>query len=125
MQTPPELVFEGATATPDVKQAIEKHIAELEHLYGRITACRVAVKAPSQHQHKGGLYEVHIRLLLPDQHEVNVERTTTADERFADLNFALNDAFKRARRQLEDHRHRGETEAKETERIPKGKGRVV
>jgi len=118
MQTPPELVFQGMTATADMEQAIEKHIAELEHLWGRMTACRVVVKAPSQHHQKGGLYEVHIRLSLPDGQEVNVERTATADERYADLNFALDDAFRRARRQLQDRRRRTEGQVKETERPP-------
>lgn len=60
------------------------------------------VKAPSQHHQKGGLYEVHVRLELPDGREVNVERTPTADERHADLIFAIDDAFKHARRQLQD-----------------------
>jgi hypothetical protein len=60
------------------------------------------VKAPSPHHQKSGLYEVHVRLELPDGREVNVERTPTADERYADLAFAIDDAFKHARRQLED-----------------------
>lgn len=33
---------------------------------------------------------------------MNIEREPTADERRADLEFAVNDAFKRARRQLQD-----------------------
>jgi hypothetical protein len=39
-----------------------------------------------------------IRLALPDGCEVNVERTPSADERYADLDFALDNAIKRARR---------------------------
>jgi len=102
MQTPPEIQFQGLTATPAIRDIIDRHVAELEQLSGRITACRVAVKAPSQHHRKGGLYEVHVRLELPDGREVNVERTPTADERYADLTFAIDDAFKHARRQLQD-----------------------
>ena len=100
MQTQPEIQFLGLTATPAIRDAIDRHVAELDQLYGRITACRVVVKAPSQHHQKGGLYEVHVRLELPDGREVNVERTPTADERHADLTFAIDDAFKHARRQL-------------------------
>jgi hypothetical protein len=48
------------------------------------------------------LYEVNIRVALPDGREVNVERTAQADERHADLDFAVNDAFRRAQRQLQD-----------------------
>jgi ribosome-associated translation inhibitor RaiA len=102
METQPEIQFQGLTATPAIRDAINRHVAELDQRYGRITACRVAVKAPSQHHHKGGLYEVHVRLELPDGREVNVERTPTADERHADLTFAIDDAFKHARQQLQD-----------------------
>ncbi len=102
METQPEIQFQGLTATPAVRDAINRHVAELEQISGRITACRVAVKAPSQHHRKGRLYEVHVRLTLPDGREVNVERTPTADERQADLTFAIDDAFKHARRQLQE-----------------------
>ena len=45
---------------------------------------------------------MNIRLALPNGREVNVVRTATADERHADVTFAINDAFKRARRRLQD-----------------------
>jgi len=102
MQTAPEIQFQGMTATPAVGAAVDKHVAELEQRWGRITACRVVVKAPGRHHRQGGLYEVHVRLALPDGREVNVARTPPADERHADLTFAVDDAFKHARRQLQD-----------------------
>ena len=102
MQTPIEIDFQGMDATPYVRTAITEHVAELERRCGRITACRVVLKAPGGHHRTGGLYEVNIRLALPDGREVNVDRTAQADERHSDLDFALNDAFKRARRQLQD-----------------------
>ena len=108
METQPEIQFLGLTPTPAIREAIDRHVAELDQLYSRITACRVAVKAPSQHHQKGGLYEVHVRLELPDGREVNVERTPAADERHADLTFAIDDAFKHARRQLEDQVRRAQ-----------------
>ena len=64
------------------------------------------LKAPGGHHRTGGLYEINIRLALPEGREVNIGRTPQADERHADLSFALNDAFKRARRQLEDQADR-------------------
>jgi len=54
-------------------------------------------KEPGGHYQNGGLYEVNIRLALPNGREVNVGRTATADELHSDLTFAINDAFKRAR----------------------------
>ncbi|HXW40399.1 MAG TPA: HPF/RaiA family ribosome-associated protein [Xanthobacteraceae bacterium] len=118
MQTPPEIEFDGLTATPQVREAIDRHLAQLEDRFGRITACRVAVKAPSQHHRKGGLYEVHIHLELPDGREVNAERTPTADERHSDLTFAIDDAFKHARRQLQDQARRMDGQVKHHEGAP-------
>lgn len=102
MQTPVEIAVQGMQSTPQLKTSIEAHVADLEKRSGRITSCRVVVNAPSDRHRTGGLYEVHIRLSLPDGREVNAGRTPPADERHADLIFALNDAFKHARRQLQD-----------------------
>ena len=102
MQTPVEIDFQGMEARPDIRSVIAEHVSELDRQYGRATACRVVLKAPGGHHRTGGLYEVNIRMALPNGREVNVDRTAQADERHSDLTFAINDAFKRARRQLQD-----------------------
>jgi cold shock CspA family protein/ribosome-associated translation inhibitor RaiA len=103
MQTQLEVDFQGLSRTPQIQDAIVRHVAQLEQRYGRVTSCRVALKGPGGHHQNGGLYEVNIHLALPNGREVNVGRTAQADERHADLTFAINDAFKRARRRLQDH----------------------
>jgi cold shock CspA family protein/ribosome-associated translation inhibitor RaiA len=115
MQAQPEIDFQGMKASPGVEAAIARHVEQLEQRWGRITACRVVLKAPSAHHRTGGLYEVHIHLSLPDGHEVNVTRTPTADERHSDLTFAVDDAFKHARRQLQDELRRVEGQVKQHE----------
>jgi cold shock CspA family protein/ribosome-associated translation inhibitor RaiA len=120
MQTPVEIEFQGMTATPAIRTAIEAQVARLQERYGRATACRVVLKAPSERHQTGGLYEVNIRLALPDGREVNVARTPDADERHADLAFALNDAFKRARRRLQDHVRRLQKRVKQHDGPPLG-----
>src|SRR5512141_3404482 len=102
MQTPVQIDFQGMEASEDTRKAIATHVADLERRFGRVTACRVVLKAPGGHHRSGGLYEVNIRLALPNGREVNVDRTAQADERHSDLTFAIDDAFKRARRQLQD-----------------------
>ena len=106
METPVHLDFQGVEAKAELRGAVERHIAQLEERFGRVTAGRVVLKAPGGHHRAGGLYEINIRLALPEGREVNIGRTLQADERHADLSFALNDAFKRARRQLEDQADR-------------------
>jgi ribosome-associated translation inhibitor RaiA len=120
MQTPPEIEFQGMAGTPEIEDAIATHVAQLEQRWGRITACRIVLKGPGRHHRKGGLYEVHIRLALPDGREVNVGRTPPADERHSDLTFALDDAFKHARRQLQDQVRRAQGQVKHHEGSPIG-----
>lgn len=102
METPVQLDFQGFDAKPDVRSAVDHHIAQLEERFGRVTSGRVVLKGPGGHHRSGGLYEINIRLALPEGREVNIGRTPPSDGRHADLSFALNDAFKRARRQLQD-----------------------
>jgi cold shock CspA family protein len=76
------------------------------------------LKGPGDHHRTGGLYEVHIRLALPNGREVNVGHTAQNDERHSDLNFAIADAFKRARRQLQDEARRLQGQVKQHESQP-------
>ena len=99
MQAPVRIEFQGMNPADAVQDKILRYVAELESRFGRVTAGHVVVKVPGEHHRTGGLYEINIRLALPDQKEVNVGRTPRADERHSDIDFALHDAFKRARRQ--------------------------
>lgn len=112
MQTPVQIEFSGMESTERARETIEKHVAELEARFGRVTACRIMLRAPSGHHRTGGLYEVAIRVSLPSGREVNVGRTPKLDERHADLAFAINDAFHRARRRLQDHVQRMQGQVK-------------
>jgi cold shock CspA family protein/ribosome-associated translation inhibitor RaiA len=120
MQTPMEIDFQGMAGTAGIQDAIANRVAELEDRYGRMTACRVVLKGPGAHHQTGGLYEVNIRLALPNGREVNVARTPVADERHSDLTFALDDAFKRARRRLQDQARRLQGQVKQHENAPIG-----
>jgi cold shock CspA family protein len=120
MQTSARIDFQGIDATPAARDAIEKHVARLEQRCGRITACRVVLKGPGEHHHSGGLFEVNIRLALPDGREVEISRTPNADERHSDLEFAIADAFKRAQRHLQDQVRRMQGQVKQHEGQPVG-----
>ena len=102
MQTPAQIEFEDVQGSPELRAAIDQHLAELESRYGRVTAARIVVKGPGDHHQTGGQFQISIRLSLPEGREVNIGRTPKEDERYADLTFAVDNAFKRARRQLQD-----------------------
>ena len=119
MQTPAQIEFDGVQASSELQTAIDQHIAELERHFGRITAGRIVVRGPDHRHQTGGQYHVNVRLALPDGREVNIERTPTKDERYSDLTFAVDNAFKRARRQLQDQARvmRGQTKQHENQPI--------
>ena len=120
METPIQVNFQNMTSTEHVRDAIATHVAGLESRFGRITACRVNVKAPSDRHRTGGLYEVHIHLVLPDDREVNIGHTPKEDERHSDLSFAINDAFHRARRILQDQVRHMQNQTKSHDNAPLG-----
>jgi cold shock CspA family protein/ribosome-associated translation inhibitor RaiA len=120
MQTPVEMEFQEMVASPAVQDMIAGHVKKLEQLYGRITACRIVVKGPGNRHKTGGLYDINIRLALPDGLEVDIGRTPKDDERHSDLPFAINDAFKRAGRRLQDSARRMEGMVKSHEGQPVG-----
>ena len=70
MQTPVEIDFQGLKGNEKLRASVLKHIAVLEQRFGRITACRVVIKAPSERHRTGGACEITIRLSLPQGREV-------------------------------------------------------
>jgi cold shock CspA family protein/ribosome-associated translation inhibitor RaiA len=120
MQTLPQIDFQGMEPSADFRAKVEQRIEKLEKRYGRATACRIVVKGPGSRHRTGGLYELNIHLTLPDEREVSIERTPHLDERFQDFDFALNDAFKRARRRLQDQVRRIRGDVKQHAPVPTG-----
>jgi cold shock CspA family protein len=131
MEIEPEIDFQGMAASDTVLRDARHYLAQLERRFGRLIGCRIVFKAPGGHHRQGGLYEVNIHLTLPGGHEINVGRTPKLDERHGDPRFALHDAFKRARRILQDEarklqgqvkRHEPPPLAKVTKLFPEGYG---
>ena len=120
MQTPVEIEFQDMAVSPAVQEQVLDHMKKLETRYGRITAGRIIIKGPGNRHQTGGLYDINIRLALPDGREVNIGRTPRADERHSELAFAVNDAFKRARRRLQDKARLMEGRVKSHEGQPIG-----
>lgn len=100
MSTPVEIDFQGMDAQPAVRESVVKHIAQFERRFGPIAGGRVVLKSPKGGRLGGtavpGAYEVNIELSLPNGRSF-VVGGTQGDRRYADLDFAINDAFKWAR----------------------------
>lgn len=100
MESPLQLELHGVKSSDFLNDLIRTSLAKIEKRFGRATACRVVVRAPNARHKTGAPFEVSVRIALPAKKEINVCRSPIADGRLADLAFAVNDAFKRALRQI-------------------------
>lgn len=121
METPARLEIQGFEPSAHVRGLIETNLKKIEERYGRTTSCRVAIQGPGAHHREGEPFAVSIRLSLPNGREVNVGRVSKGlDRRQADVNFAINDAFRRAVRQLRDQTRKLQGVVKQSETAPTG-----
>lgn len=125
MQTEPEIDYINCKPSDTLQAHVAKGIEMLEKRFGRIVDCRVAVRGPGAHHQTGGLFEIAIHLGLPNGKHVDIKRTPSADERLSDPVFAIDDAFKRARRKLQDQARRLQGKVKVHETSPMGSVRSV
>jgi len=101
MQFPLEIVFHNVDRSPAVEAAVRERVAKLEQFAENITSCRVTVEAPHKHHQQGNLYTVRVDLHYPGGETV-ANRSPSAHHAHEDVYVALRDAFKAARRQLQD-----------------------
>ena len=102
MHTPLRITFQNTPSSDAIRRLIEEQADHLEHFFGRMTACHVVFKLPDGNHRSSGLYEVNVHIKMPGGTSVDIDRTPGLDERFSDSQFAVTDAFRRARRRLQD-----------------------
>jgi ribosome-associated translation inhibitor RaiA len=102
MHTPLRITFQNTPSSDAIRQLIEEQADHLEQFFGRMTACHVVFKVPDGNHRTGVPYEVAVHIKMPGGTTVDIDRTPGLDERFADPQFAVTDAFRRARRRLQD-----------------------
>jgi ribosome-associated translation inhibitor RaiA len=102
MQTPLRITFQNTPPSDAIRHLIEEQADHLENFFGRMTACHVVFKVPDGNHRSSGLYEVTVHIKMPGGTTVDIDRTPGLDDRFSDPQFAVGDAFRRARRRLQD-----------------------
>ena len=96
MEIPLQITAHDIDLTDTIKAEITEKAGKLDKFYDRIMRCRVVIESPRRHQHEGKLYTVHIYMTVPGA-ELVVKHALNKD-----LYVALRDAFRDARRKLED-----------------------
>ncbi len=120
MDTAPiEITFKNMEASPSVEARIREHVLKLRRVAGRLVRCHVTVESPHRHQHQGQIYTVRILLNMPGD-DIVVSHVSD-DPAHRDVYVAIRDAFRAARRQVQDHVRirRGETKHHEPTSLAK------
>lgn len=102
MKTALRVSFQGGETSDSLTGLIRDHFDSLEKLHGRMTACHVVVQIPDRRHRSNNLYAVNVHIVLPGGVNIDVDHTPQADDRYASPQFAVNDAFRRAKRLLKD-----------------------
>lgn len=120
MEVPLQITYSNVEPTEAIERRIREKAAKLERYYPRIISCRVVVEASHKRHHKGNLYHVSILIGVPGG-EIVVNREADKDHSHEDLYVAIRDAFKAARRQLEDYARIQRGQVKRHETPPRGR----
>ncbi|HLE21410.1 MAG TPA: HPF/RaiA family ribosome-associated protein [Vicinamibacteria bacterium] len=122
MELPLEITFRGLDRSDAIEASIRRRAAQLDRFFGRIMGCRVVVESPHQHHRKGRIYHVRVDLTVPGE-ELVVRRDPSQHAAHEDVYLAIHDAFREARRQVQDYarRQRGQVKG----RVGPPHGRVV
>ena len=112
MENTTTITFRDIEHSPKAEAGVNKEVAKLERVFGRIIDCRVVIEASHRQHIKGRVYHVGLDINVPGA-QVIVNRDTRGDHAHTDLPSAIRDAFRAARRQLEEHaaKRRGEVKA--------------
>jgi cold shock CspA family protein len=101
---PIETRFRGIRPTAAVERDVESWAAKLATAFDGIIRCDVVVDAPHRHHRHGRRYRVRITLTLPGE-TIAISREPGLDGAHEDPHVAVRDAFRAARRSLEDWVH--------------------
>jgi hypothetical protein len=98
----PRVTFHGLLPSPSLETLIGAEVDDLARSFDRIVSCRIAVELPHRHQRRGGLYRVVVEVGIQGAHLV-AGRSPDEEAAHANARIAVRDAFRAARRQLEEH----------------------
>jgi cold shock CspA family protein/ribosome-associated translation inhibitor RaiA len=139
MILPLQIAFRNMKPSDAIEARVREEAAKLETFYRGIMRCRVVIELPHKHRRKGDLYHVRIDLTVPgaelvvkkepslqaELRRIDVETQSKDYEVEAahkDAYVVIRDAFKEARRRLQDYARRQQGQTKL--HAPQAMGRV-
>src|SRR5580692_484442 len=109
MSFPIQVTFRDMGSSDAVEAYIRDRAQKLDTFSSRITNCRVAIHSPHRHHQTGRHYRVRVDLVVPGG-EIVVSHAPDEDPSNTDAYSAIDEAFERLSRRLEDYvrRQRGD-----------------
>ena len=113
MKIPLQITARNFDLTETIEDAIREKAQKLDLFYDQIMRCRVLVEAPHRRHHKGVLFNTRIDITVPGG-EIVIKR-----EPHEDLYVSIGDAFRAAKRQIEDYTRQQRGDVKHHEEAPR------
>jgi ribosome-associated translation inhibitor RaiA len=102
MSYPLQITFRDMAPSRVFENRIRELAQRLEKFSRHITQCTVVIQRPHQHANQGGLFDVHINVLVPDS-LIAIHRAHSVHPSHEDAYAALRDAFSAAKRKLQEY----------------------
>ncbi|MBI1902554.1 MAG: HPF/RaiA family ribosome-associated protein [Planctomycetia bacterium] len=102
MQTTVQVSFRNLAHDPALESDIRRRAAKLEEFCGNMVSCHVVLEVPHHHHQAGNLYRVRMYISVP-RRDIEVDHAPAEHEAYKDLKVVVRDAFKEARRKLQDY----------------------
>jgi len=123
MEVPLQITFHDVDHSPSAEEKIRKKAKKLETFFDKIISMAVVVEKTQNAKHQGKLYDLHIKLNVP-----NKEMVVKGHEN-EDLEVAIRDSFDALQSQVEKHAQKIHGEVKshaetlrgQVVRMPEGK----
>ncbi len=101
MNKPVQITFRHMEKSDALEQLILEKAEWLDAFFPRIVGCRVVVEAPTGRHRQGGHFRVMVDVSVPG-HDLVAGRSPDARAEHEDAYIAVREAFKHARRELQD-----------------------
>jgi len=102
MQVPVESAFRHCEPSGEIRSEVAKQVRRLEKFSPRVTSCRVVVAGPETRRRRGGLFEVELRIAMPERNDIVVDTLHGDAPQHEHALVAIRDAFDAAVRQIGD-----------------------
>ena len=111
MRLPLQVTFRHMEPSSALETRIRELAAKLEKFSEHVVRCHIVVELPAHHQHRGLPYDFRIDITVPDG-EITIRHARPTDRAHEDPYVALRDAFRAARRKLEDYERKRRCDVK-------------